>query len=417
MIFYSKKIFLLNMFLISTLISCTKSTPHQEDKVNKLSYAEGTFGSDLEFLSQHDSVVVLKNADEKAQVIISPKYQAKVFTSTAEGLEGQSFGWINYKAFSAPIDPHMNAYGGENRLWLGPEGGVFSLYFSKGDEMIFDNWKTPAPIDTESWSVITKDEQSIVMQKDMMLNNYAGTPLSLRVNRKVSILDPSSISSLLNVSLDSSVRSVGYKTENTITNSGNIDWNERTGMPCIWMLDMFKPSSQTVVIIPYKTEGVGSALKVATTDYFGEIPSDRVRYGDGILLFKADGNMRGKLGIAPERAKPIAGSYDAKNKVLTVTLFDVDEAGKYLNQEWNTKKLPFSGDAVNAYNDGPLEDGSIMGPFYEIESVSPAAFLNTGESLSHQHTVFHFTGDETSLDTIVQGLFSVSVKNIQELLP
>ena len=23
----------------------------------------------------------------------------------------------------------MNAYGGENRLWLGPEGGKYSLFF------------------------------------------------------------------------------------------------------------------------------------------------------------------------------------------------------------------------------------------------------------------------------------------------
>ena len=53
----------------------------------------------------------------------------------------------------------------------------------------------------------------------------------------------------------------------------------------------------------------------------------------------------------------------------------------YLNQEWNIIKPPFSGDAVNAYNDGPLADGSQMGPFYEIETVSPAAFLKPGESI------------------------------------
>ncbi len=403
--------------MIFFLSACNQSNQKADEPAQVESFQPGTFGYDLNFLSGYDSALVVLGKDENSQIIVSPKYQAKVFTSTANGDSGQSFGWINYKTFSAPIDPHMNAYGGENRLWLGPEGGVFSLYFNKGDEMVFENWKTPAPIDTESWSVITSDDQSVAMQKDMLLNNYAGTPLSLRVDRKVSILDVSSISSLLNVTLDSSVHSVGYKTENTITNTGNIDWNDKTGMPCIWMLDMFKPSSQTVVIIPYKTEGVNAALKVATTDYFGEIPSDRVQYKDGILLFKADGNMRGKLGIGPERAKPVAGSYDAQNKVLTVTLFDVDETGKYLNQEWNTKKPPFSGDAVNAYNDGPLADGSIMGPFYEIESVSPAAFLRKGESLSHQHTVFHFTGNEASLDKIVQELFSVSINNIQELLP
>jgi hypothetical protein len=59
-----------------------------------------------------------------------------------------------------------------------------------------------------------------------------------------------------------------------------------------------------------------------------------------------------------------------------------------------------------------LDDGSIMGPFYEIESVSPAAFLKPGEALSHQHSVFHFTGSETSLDGIVQKLFGVSTNDL-----
>jgi len=399
-----------SMVIVFMLSSCNK--PYQKEvATTNLDPLTGTFGYDLNFLRGYDSSLVLLN-DGNSQVIVSPQYQAKVFTSTTDGNAGQSFGWINYKAFSSPIDPHMNAYGGENRFWLGPEGGVFSLYFEKGKEMVFDNWKTPAPIDTESWSVISRDEKSVALQKDMMLTNYAGTPLSLSANRKISILETSSIADLLKTEIDSSIKVVGYRTENTIVNMSSVDWNEKTGMPCIWILDMFKPSAQTMIIIPYKTDGIDSSLKVATTDYFGEIPPDRINYNDGVLFFRADGTMRGKLGIGPQRAKAIAGSYDAQNKVLTITLFDVDDSGKYLNQEWNTQKPPFSGDAVNAYNDGPLEDGSIMGPFYEIESVSPAAFLKQGESLSHQHTVFHFTGDEVLLNTLLKEVFGVSIEEI-----
>jgi hypothetical protein len=99
--------------------------------------------------------------------------------------------------------------------------------------------------------------------------------------------------------------------------------------------------------------------------------------------------------------------------VLTITLFDIDNNAKYLNQEWKTDKPAFSGDAVNAYNDGPLADGKQMGPFYEIESVSPAAFLKPGESLSHQHSVFHFTGNEAALDKICQAVFHVSIDQIK----
>src|SRR5690606_13428513 len=137
--------------------SCQQPTKQQtasEENV-KSNYTEGTFGYDLEFLKQHDSILVLSNQSGLGKILVSPKYQGKVFTSTAEGLEGKSFGWVNYEAFDAPLDPHMNAYGGEDRLWLGPEGGPYSLYFEGGKEMVYENWKTPAAIDTEAWTLVS----------------------------------------------------------------------------------------------------------------------------------------------------------------------------------------------------------------------------------------------------------------------
>jgi hypothetical protein len=176
---------------------------------------------------------------------------------------------------------------------------------------------------------------------------------------------------------------------------------------------MFPPSDSTVVMIPYRKDLKG---EVATTDYFGEIPADRITLKDGLLLFKADGKARGKLGLSPARAKNIAGSYDAINRILTVALFDVDPGAVYLNQEWNTEADPFKGDAINAYNDGPLEDGSQMGPFYEIESVSPAAFLKVGETLTHEHSVFHFSGDAKSLNSLTKILFGKELHEITQML-
>lgn len=147
--------------------SCQQSTKHQaanQENV-KSNYKEGTFGYDLEFLRQHDSILVLSNPSGLGQILVSPKYQGKVFTSTAEGPEGTSFGWVNYKAFDAPLDPHMNAYGGEDRLWLGPEGGPYSLYFEGGKAMEYENWKTPAAIDTEAWTLLSHTDQSVRMEK------------------------------------------------------------------------------------------------------------------------------------------------------------------------------------------------------------------------------------------------------------
>lgn len=370
-----------------------------------------SFASDLAFLRQHDSVIVLKSSDSGAQLIVSPRYQAKVFTSTAQGPEGRSFGWINYDAFSGPPDQHMNAYGGENRFWLGPEGGPFSLFFAQGDSMVFNNWRTPAPIDTEAWSVSRRHSNAVDLRKEMQLVNYSGTKFAIVVDRRIEIMERSEIVSQLSVEVDTSLSVVGYHTYNQITNAGNNAWSVAGGMPCIWILDMFPPSPETIVVIPFK-QLAATSQPVATTDYFGPIESDRIAYTDSVLLFRADGRSRGKLGLGPQRAKPIAGSYDPLNRILTITTFDIDPGGQYLNQEWNTSSDPFSGDAVNAYNDGPLEDGNQMGPFYEIESVSPAAALNPGETLKHRHSVYHFVGSEQSLDQLCIRLLGISVADM-----
>jgi len=390
-----------------TFFSCNNKIENQEKAA--ANYSTGSFGYDLDFLQKHDSVIILKNGD--AQIIVSPKYQAKVFTSTAQGLTGASFGWIHYKAFEGSLDAHMNGYGGENRIWLGPEGGKFSLFFPKDAKMEFANWKTPAAFDSEPWKVISRSDSSVFLQKDMVLKNYAGTLLNLSVERSITIIE--NINNLLQIENDTSVKSVGYGTENTLINTGANEWNKKTGMPCIWLLDMFNPSGKTTIVIPYKN--IGNS-KPATTDYFGEIPAERIKYDNDILFFKADGKMRGKLGIHPNAAKNIVGSYDAVHNVLTVTIFDsVSNGGRYLNQEWKTNKPPFSGDAVNAYNDGLLATGGQLGPFYELESVSPAAFLKPGEKLIHHHSVFHFTGPEKNLDAIAIKLLGVSLSVIKNI--
>jgi len=371
---------------------------------------KGTFGYDLDFLRKKDSIVVLRDSSGAAEVVISAKYQGKVFTSTAEGDTGKSFGWINYKAFDGPVDPHMNAYGGEDRLWLGPEGGKFALFFKKDAKMVFENWATPAPFDHESWKTAGISDHQISLTKNMSLVNYKGTQLDLKVDRKISILERNDISNILKMHVDSAVKVVGIKTDNTITNTGKDEWTKQTGAPCLWNLDMFTPSSSATIVIPYDEKASG---KVATTDYFGQIPSDRVTTKKGHLFFKADGKSRGKLGMTAARTLTVAGSYDAANNVLSVILFDADKKAIYLNQEWKTNKDPLIGDAVNAYNDGPLTNGGQLGPFYELESVSPAAFLKPDEKLTHQHYIFHFTGDTAGLNAISSRILGVSLADIQ----
>lgn len=403
------------LMMASLLAACSSGSRQSGENTQEISKQmdsssnKGSFGYDLAFLKGRDSVIVLKNQEGTAKIIVSPKYQAKVFTSTADGDAGRSFGWINYEAFDKK-EVHMNAYGGEDRLWLGPEGGKFSLFFKPGSTMEFENWYTPAAIDTEPWTLDAASDRTAKMSKETAITNYAGTKLQIQLKREIEVLENEEIKKALQIQLKERVKVVGFKTVNTLSNGGNTAWDQRTGAPCLWSLDMFTPSPETVIIIPYQEQAKG---KVATTDYFGEISKERITYKNGVLLFKADGKSRGKLGIPPHRVKPIAGSYAADTKVLTITLFDIDPKALYLNQEWTPDKDPFTGDAMNAYNDGPLADGSQMGPFYEIESVSPAAFLQPKEAITHRHSVFHFTGDEAALNEIAQKVLGISLKEVR----
>lgn len=408
-----KNNFFLRSFLSIVFLlfcACHAPVPGKKDDVKDSLFQKGEFGFDLSFLKKKDSTLILLHSGD-AQVVVSPKYQAKVFTSTSSGEHGPSFGWINYKAFGDSLNAHMNAYGGENRIWLGPEGGKFSLFFKPGASMVFENWKTPAAFDTEGWDLRSHNDSIVVLSKETILKNYTGFELDILIVRSIRILDEAEISNRMGVTAPDSIQVVGYETTNELTNRGNKEWTNSTGMPCIWILDMLRPSSSTVIVVPFRKSEPGFQEAV-TSNYFGDISPDRLRHNDSLLFFKADGNSRGKLGIAPAYAVPKACSYDPQLQVLTVVFFDLDTSGSYLNQQWNTKVPAFSGDAVNAYNDGPLADGSRMGPFYELESVSPAAFLKPGASLVHKHSVFHFSGSKKQMDRISKKLLGIPLKNI-----
>ena len=109
------------------------------------------------------------------------------------------------------------------------------------------------------------------------------------------------------------------------------------------------------------------------------------------------------------------GSYDEEAKVLTIVKYSKPEGvTDYVNSMWELQEEPFAGDAANSYNDGPV-DGSAMGPFYELESSSPAAFLAPNESMIHLHTTIHIQGEEDDLDVITQKLFNVDIHTIKNI--
>lgn len=398
------------------LVACTSGKRNSNQMQNDTkSCPKGTYGYDVSFLAENKmETIELKDTVTDARVLIAPGLQGRVMTSAAGGNQGASYGWINYKLIgSGERSSQFNAFGGEERLWIGPEGGPFSIYFKKGDEQVFANWQVPREIDTEAFNVMEKTDGMVRFSKDFSLTNASGTKLDIGVERTVKILSKSEVQQVLQVPLGDSLDFVAFETENILSNKGTNDWTEKNGFLSIWLLCMFNPSEKGVVCIPYKT-GDGISGKIVTDDYFGKVPADRLIVKDGVLFFKTDGKFRSKIGIPPQRALPYCGSYDAESRVLTVLWYSQpDVPTKYVNSVWGVQDDPLSGDAVNSYNDGPTDDGSIMGPFYEIESSSPAALLKAGGQITHVQRIFHISGDEKQLSEISRKLFGVSVDEIK----
>jgi len=398
----------LSVFIVAAIMAgCTK-TPKAP---------EGTlFKDDVAFLKAHTKPVILAGSDGLAQVAVSPDLQGRVMTSSAGGPEGFSFGWINRELIaSGRNNLHMNGFGGEDRFWLGPEGGQFSIFFKKGDPFDLEHWFTPPPINEGVYDVVDQQTERIHFRQVMHLQNYSGTEFDLELNRTVRLLGEDDIRAL-GLAVPEDLDLVAFASENTITNRGQAPWTKDTGLLSIWILGMFNPSPETTIVVPFKP-GPEEELGPAVNDtYFGKVPGDRLVVKDGVLFFRGDGEFRSKIGISPRRAKPFAGSYDAAKKVLTVVHLTMSEgATDYVNSMWEIQKDPFGGDIVNSYNDGPPEPGAKpLGPFYELESSSPAAALGPGETLTHVHTTIHFQGrDGSGLNEIARAIFGVGLAEIE----
>ncbi|MFC2156992.1 DUF6786 family protein [Acidobacteriota bacterium] len=378
-----------------------------------------TFRDDVEFLQKHTGVILLGDKTREGLLVVAPAWQGRVMTSTAGGPDGLSYGWLNRELISSgEILEHMNAFGGEDRLWLGPEGGQFSIFFKKGDPFDLDHWQVPAFMDTEPFETVMADQTRAVFQKKIQIKNYSDVTFDIELLREIRVLETPEIESMLGVAVPEAVKGVGYVSTNTLSNVGEAAWSKDTGLLSIWILGMFIPSPETTVVIPFVEGEEGDLGPIVNDTYFGKVPEDRLKVGEGFIFFSGDGQYRSKIGLTPQRAKPIMGSYDSGNRILTIVTYTKPQGIlDYVNSMWELQEAPFSGDVVNSYNDGPPEPGAkSLGPFYELESSSPAAALKPGENKIHEHRTFHFEGTEAQLDGIARQCLGIGLEKIKSAL-
>jgi hypothetical protein len=406
---------LVNALAITSLVACTSQKDNKEIVENEASDSTaGLFQSDVNFLKKYTGVIVLEDSTGNSKIAVCAALQGRVMTSTSSREGGLSYGWINRQAFqSGDTSEHINVFGGEDRFWLGPEGGQFSIYFEKGKEFNLDNWHVPRLIDLEPFASSSATKAECTFTKEGVLKNYSGTVFNVAIERKIKILENNEAWKILGLNAGRAVSLVAYQSQNKLINTGSSAWTKETGMLSIWILGMFKPTAQTTIIIPYRNSKAGEAEFVNDV-YFGKVPKDRLTTDDHAVYFKGDGKYRSKIGLKEKNATGWMASYDSANGVLTLVNYSQPEnKNGYVNSLWAIQKDPFNGDVINAYNDGPPAPGAKpLGPFFELESSSPAAALKPGESISHTHTTFHITGSSSQLNPIVMKVLGVTIEDI-----
>ena len=378
--------------------------------------SDGNFGGEVGFLSRHTDLIVL-DVQKPALVAVAPAWQGRVMTSTPGGPEGPSLGWVNRRFIeSGRRDTAFDNYGGEDRFWLGPEGGQFALWFSKGQGFELANWRTPPGLNAGQFSVTSRGPGSVAMAARFDCTNYSGARFEVAVKRIVDVLSLDQVAAHLGCAVPPGLAMVAFQTTNTLANVGRSPWRRDTGLLSVWTLGQFNPLPRGLVIVPFIPGPEDKLGPLPNGAYFGQPPADRFRVGDGHVLFRCDGRHRGKLGVGPLRARRAMGSYDPDAGLLSLVQFNLPTGAArlpYVNSLWEIQGQPYAGDVVNSYNDGPAGDAEPLGGFYELETSSPAAELDPEQAITQVHRTYHFAGDPGKLNAVAQAVLGVDLTKLE----
>jgi hypothetical protein len=376
-----------------------------------------TFREEVDFLKQHTRVVVL-DARKPAMVAVTPDWQGRVITSAPGGWDGPAQGWINRDFITAGSrGTAFDNYGGEDRFWVGPEGGQFALWFAKGEPFDLPHWKTPAGFNTGRFDVTSAGKGSVALASRFDLVNRAGGKFEVAVKRIIDVLNRDRVAEILGLSMPAGVSMVAFQSSNTLANVGKAAWSRRGGLLSAWTLGQFNALPRGLVIVPFHPGAPDQLGSFPNGEYFGKIGPERFSVHDHYCLFRCDGKFRSKLGVSARRAKRVLGSFDPDSGILTVVQFNLPSGAAklpYVNSLWEQQKEPFAGDVVNSYNDGPAAGGPPpLGAFYELETSSPAAELAPEHAITHVHRTFHFSGKFEAINRVATQVLGMDLGGIK----
>jgi hypothetical protein len=406
------------------------------------------FADDVKFLQEHADAIVLQ-AEGCGPVVVSAKLSARVMTS-AFSADAPGFGLVNRAqilppATNAAADTAPRAfanYGGEDRLWITPEGGPWALFFASGSEQVGAHWAVPPELDGGAHPVVQQDGQSVAFAWTAHLRNVAGTEFSLRVARTLAVLSRVDVSDLLAQAapgsvLGDGVRVVAFRSGNRLT------WLDKpptgAGEVGLWVLGQFVPHDDTRVLLPFRgpvaTRDV-DPLAALKRDYFGTVPDERLQLVraardtsgapapsasasagaasadapaadavTGVARFTADSRLRSKIGLSRAGATGWFGAWDPGRGVLTLVHCTLPAPGATVPDcDWKPGNAhPGAGDVVTSYNDGGEPR------FFELESLSAALPRKPGGAVQHEQTTIHLGGDRAALAPIARAILHVEL--------
>lgn len=396
--------------LAAMLAGCA-APPREEPESLALGSERTSFRADLDLLRGRYQVIELSAG--QGHIVVAPELQGRVMTSGFVA-DGPSLGWINAEAVAqGERDAPFNDYGGQDRLWLGPEGGQFALFFDAAGLQNVNTWRVPQALNQGGFNVVAHNESSVRMQRAVELTNAAGTRISLQVERTVRAIPRLDAGRLLDARLPESLAYVGFVSENRIINTGPAPLTRESGAVSLWSAGQFPAGDQTVVILPFRDNGEGPRL----TTYFSESPGAehyKIDGETGVVLFRAHGRQHFKIGLPPDQTTGNLASIDLAAGILTIVQFDpTPQAKEFVNFTWQVPQTqPFEGDVAFVYN-GPSSQGQRV---YGLETCSPAAFLAPGASLAHHHRTLQFAGPLEVLSHISQSVLGVSLERVRSLM-
>ena len=381
-----------------------------------------SFGQELSFFSKYGVQTVLLEEGDSI-IAVSPEWQARVMTSTFDGVEGGSLGWINRElivsarkdAASAPLSTEQ--IGGEDRFWIGPEGGDLSIFFDDPSKMTVEHWRAPKALSSEPWNFVGKNKTQAKFEKEAEFRNVKGKSIRVKAEREISLINKTQASEILGIEIPESVKLVAFQSFNKLTNTGNVPWSPDNGMANISVQSCFNANRKVKVFMPYR-QGDSSKLGNIVRDNFYQptLSGDsRLLIESEYIRFIADGRNLSGIGVPPKRSEGIIISFDAENVILTVILYIKPSGDRsYLSSGWRRGASTFDGDAISLFNNGPLSTTSApANPYYEVSTYSPALALESGKSQFHIQRVFHFGGSEYDLGLIAYKLTGISIGQLR----